>query len=647
MVISRVKLGARLLLEKKITKAYTQLLDKKYQTYHQWVTKKEEKEAADGNKQFPVQVVEYKDLLTLDVEALNQPIILLTESKKGLASFVLGEVTSIMAQNPQVLLAYGDEDEWNHEETVRMNPWYKPDFSLDTLFSYFYLGNAIAIRKEAIQNFLKQDLKTTKEALYDLVLLIVSAAEKEQIYHSQKIWYSSHAISYWGMGEDYQDVKKWYMERRPQTAEKGVSIIIPSKDNPQILERLLHSIEKFSGDYEREIIVVDNGSSKENQEKLLELQKQFSFQYLLEPMDFNFSAMCNLGAKAATKPNLLFLNDDCEVRQSRWLDLLWDQLRFLSTGAVGAKLYYPGGKQIQHCGIYGLQIGPVHKLQFLQDVRRYGDCRNQYVRNVSAVTAACLMVRKKTFRLVQGFDESLAVAFNDVDFCWRLLEAGFFNVVVNDVHLTHHESLSRGSDESPEKKQRLLEEKRKLQKKHVTLWGKDPYYHPEFTTGILDIRFSEKRDFEKSKVSTLSLQPWQNTQKAMREDPCLACSIEYAGEAENFFYEKCKQYQCGAKEYYFQGTAVVLGSDNSIYERILLAENTITGEYYSGTLPMRYRPDLVTNMPDQIHVELCGFGIKLDTKMLPTGTYQLKILARDRVSHAGIVRTLPYQITVS
>ena len=117
---------------------------------------------------------------------------------------------------------------------------------------------------------------------------------------------------------------------------------------------------------------------------------------------------------------LLFLNDDCEVRGSNWLSHMVSLATVKDTGAVGAKLYYPESKRIQHCGIYNIQVGPVHKLQFKEDVRPYYDRRNLDVRNVLAVTAACLMVRKSVFEKNNGFDETLKVAFNDVDFCYKL-----------------------------------------------------------------------------------------------------------------------------------------------------------------------------------------------------------------------------------
>ena len=175
-------------------------------------------------------------------------------------------------------------------------------------------------------------------------------------------------------------------------------------------------------------------------------------------MEFNFSKMCNLGAKAATGEYVLFLNDDIEAIDDVWLDAMLSHAQKKHVGAVGAKLYYPDSNTIQHAGITNLRLGPVHKMQFLQDVRPYYDGRNIFDCNVIAVTGACLMVRKTVFEECGGFSEDLAVAFNDVELCFRLYEAGYYNVQCNSAVLYHHESLSRGNDESKEKYPSYVEE---------------------------------------------------------------------------------------------------------------------------------------------------------------------------------------------
>ena len=143
----------------------------------------------------------------------------------------------------------------------------------------------------------------------------------------------------------------------------GVSIVIPSKDNPSVLERCLKSIVRWTKDISCEVIVVDNGSSSENKTELEKLQQEYGFSYIYQPMEFNFSKMCNMGAALAEYSLLLFLNDDCEVRGAKWLSHMASLAAVKTAGAVGAKLYYPESKRIQHCGIYNIQVGPLSSLR--------------------------------------------------------------------------------------------------------------------------------------------------------------------------------------------------------------------------------------------------------------------------------------------
>ncbi|MCR5211930.1 MAG: hypothetical protein K6C41_05210 [Lachnospiraceae bacterium] len=148
-----------------------------------------------------------------------------------------------------------------------------------------------------------------------------------------------------------------------------------------------------------------------------------------------------------------------------------------SSGAVGAKLLYPDKKKLQHCGVLNLEIGPSHALIGQSDeVHHYFD-RNRVDYDFLAVTGACLMVEKKKYEIAGGFDEELPVAYNDIDLCFKLFEKGYYNVLRTDAVFIHYESLSRGSDESPEKKERREHELEKLYEKHPALRGRDPFYN--------------------------------------------------------------------------------------------------------------------------------------------------------------------------
>lgn len=674
-MIGRIKGKIREYLTAGYDSQYRQELNEKVTSYDTWIREKEKqnhsKESMDREQiRKKIEIISYEDLQNLEnfvpqsqkeTGVSQKEIVLLVQDKAAVTFETLQKITSVFETKPEARVVYTDEDELNHEETVRMNPWLKPDYSPQTLLSYFYFGNLVAVRRaafeEAVLRFLdKQSCKemlkapvperviSYRRALYTLILEICKDLKREQAVHIKEPLYSSHCIKSWGFEEEYRDIRQYYnslLEREPW---KGVSIIIPSKDNPDILERCLKSIRYWTKEITYEILVVDNGSSEINREKIKELKVKYNFKFLYEPMEFNFSRMCNLGAKAAGYELLLFLNDDCEVRGSRWLSHMADLAAVKRNGAVGAKLYYPDSKRLQHCGIYNLHLGPVHKLQFKEDVRAYYDRRNLDVRNVLAVTAACLMIRKEVFSVMNGFDETLQVAFNDVDICYRLYEAGYDNVIDNEIHLWHHESLSRGNDETKEKLERLQAEKQRLYEKHRALWENDPYYHPWFTGELLDTGYSFFYEYEAKKELELEHPvKLMAFPKGTRIENCVVPMVEYAGNLKGWFLEeqrirKITERLSGKEVFYLQGNLVVLGSDNACYEKTIVLRHEKTGALFQVIPTWQYRPDIFTNLPDQKNVGLSGFCCLVDFSEMPEGRYELGFLVMDKISKQYLLR---------
>ena len=179
-------------------------------------------------------------------------------------------------------------------------------------------------------------------------------------------------------------------------------------------------------------------------------------------MEFNFSKMCNLGAEAAKGDYLLFLNDDIEMFQPQWLERMLGHAQQKQTGAVGAKLFYPQTTMIQHVGISNPENGPLHSFMGCDDQFPYFVGWNRVDHNCIGVTGACLMLAKEKFLEVNGYDEQLPIAYNDVKLCFALHEKGYYNVMRNDVAAYHHESLSRGYDNKGEEKARMEREKELL-----------------------------------------------------------------------------------------------------------------------------------------------------------------------------------------
>jgi GT2 family glycosyltransferase len=206
---------------------------------------------------------------------------------------------------------------------------------------------------------------------------------------------------------------------------------------------------------------------------------------------FNFPALINAGAKIVAGEHLLFLNNDIELISSDWLESLLEFSQEPEIGAVGAKLYFPDGR-VQHAGVI-LNLGGIaaHSHKFYE--RRHPGYFHRLVvnQNLSAVTAACLMVKKTVFHEVGGFDEKhLPVNFNDVDFCLRIREKGYLNVFTPFCEAYHHESVSRGAEDTPEKQARFREEIAYFQQRHgAALSQGDPYYNFNLTVCREDFSF--------------------------------------------------------------------------------------------------------------------------------------------------------------
>jgi GT2 family glycosyltransferase len=273
-----------------------------------------------------------------------------------------------------------------------------------------------------------------------------------------------------GLGAPYR-----YRVKRAILGQPVISIIIPSRDNRQLLERCIRSLEDRTAYRRFEILVVDNGSKDP---RTVEYLRDLPHRVLSYEGQFDFARMNNLAVTGARGDHLLFLNDDTEVFASGWLEAMLEHSQRPEVGAVGARLLFPDGT-IQHAGvIVGIQGRAGHAFWgFPGSHPGYYDSA-RVVRNFSAVTAACLMTRKAVFEEVNGFDEAFNVSYNDVDLCLRLRERGYLVVYTPYATLYHHQSASRGRYD-PEK-DRWYENLLRDRWRHVFEQG-DPYYNPHLT----------------------------------------------------------------------------------------------------------------------------------------------------------------------
>lgn len=475
-----------------------------------------------------------------------------------LAPNALYEVAKMLNENRNLDFIYSDEDKLTEDGKRRHTPFFKPDWSPDTFMSLMYTNHLGVYRKsiaEAIEG-LRPELNGAQD--YDFTLRFMEHTNNSRVGHIDKVLYhwrergesaasNPEAKPYAleaakrakeevllrrnckGRVEYVDDV---YQYRIVYEAPKGavVSIIIPSKDNTDLLFQCITSIIRYTEYENYEIIIVDNGSSDENRDKIEAFITGKNIKYCYEAMNFNFSRMCNKGADNAKGDYLLFLNDDIEITSKGWLTRMLGQAALPYVGGVGAKLLYPDSDLIQHIGIINLEVGPSHCLCGFHDSELYYFCRNRLEYNYLAVTAACLMVQKKKFYEVNCFEEGLPVAYNDVELGFKLYEAGYYNVVRNDVVLYHHESASRGLDFEDEKKmKRLIREREELYKLHPRFKGKDPFYNRNLAPNKVDFSC---RDIAETPRNNRKKEGWEQPVKEAHD---IAITIDRIQENETIF----------------------------------------------------------------------------------------------------------------
>jgi GT2 family glycosyltransferase len=433
-----------------------------------------------------------------------------------LAPFALYEVNyACNVHYPEVDFIYSDEDKINEAGDQRSDPHFKPDWSPDTLRSHNYICHLSVFRRAILNRIGGFQAGFDGSQDYDLILRATEQARK--IVHLPKILYhwrnhqgscaSGAEVKLYayesarkaikghldrtGLGGTVQDgiTLGVYQVNLPLTKHPLISIIIPNRNNCATLRRCLESIGRSS--YANwELVIVENHSDEpEVFEYYEELKKHPRVKIVEWQGSFNYSAVNNFAVSHAEGEVLLFLNNDIEAISHDWLERMLQYALRPDVGAVGAKLYYPDNT-VQHGGVIlalGGVAGHAHHWYTRTSYGYFG--RLIITQNLSAVTAACLMTRRQVFDEVGGFDERFTLAFNDVDFCIKIRRNNYLIVWTPFAELYHFESLTRGEDDTPEKKDRFRSEVHLFVKKWYDLLEKgDPYYNPHLT--LLEPDFS-------------------------------------------------------------------------------------------------------------------------------------------------------------
>lgn len=426
-----------------------------------------------------------------------------------LAPQALFRMADAFNKNSEYDVFYTDEDKVTTDLSEHFQPHFKPDFNLDLLRSNNYITHFFVVRTALVKKVggFRREYDGAQD--YDFIFRCVEQAKEichipEVLYHwrTHKASTADNPASKMyafdagkraiegnlarsgvkGVVSHTKDLG-FYQVEYPVKGNPLISILIPNKDQKDSLKKCLDSVFEKSTYTNYEIIIIENNSVEdETFAYYKELEKRSNVKIVTWKGEFNYSAINNFGEMEANGDYLLFLNNDVEVINPRWMEEMLGNCQRKEVGIVGAKLYYPDDT-IQHAGTI-IGIGGIAGHAFLNMPRsRTGYLHKASIQmDLSAVTAACMMMKKDVFDKLGGFEEKLTVAFNDVDLCLRTVQAGYLVVYNPRVELYHYESKSRGSEDSEEKVRRFQGEIEFMRTRWIRiLKNGDPNYNKNLT----------------------------------------------------------------------------------------------------------------------------------------------------------------------
>jgi O-antigen biosynthesis protein len=419
------------------------------------------------------------------------------------------EMVEAISKDPVRQLLYSDEDKIDAAGR-RFDPYFKPDWNPDLLLSQNYVCHFTVIRTSLAREAggFRAGYEGSQD--HDLILRCTERLRSDQIHHVPKVLYhwraikgstalERHAKDYAGAagvravadhlerkgtGATAEQLQHGHYRVRWPVPDPAplVSLIVPTRDRVELLRSCVESILDRTTYENIEVVVVDNQSTETRAlDYLQEIAKQHRVTVLRFDRPFNYSAINNWAVARCRGDVIGLVNNDIEVISPGWLEEMVGLAIRPDVGAVGAKLYYPDGS-IQHAGVI-LGLGGVANHAYVGQPSGYPGHggRALVAQNLSAVTGACLVVRRALYEELHGLEERLGVAFNDVDFCLRLRERGYRNVWTPFAEMYHHESASRGRDESAEKRARFLAEIHYMESRWGDTLRNDPAYNPNLS----------------------------------------------------------------------------------------------------------------------------------------------------------------------
>jgi GT2 family glycosyltransferase len=449
--------------------------------------------------------------------------VLFLDHDDTLAPQALNELAISISENSNAQVLYSDEDLMT-EAGVRVTPHFKSSWNPELLTAHNYVTHLCCYKRSLLKDLNGFRLGYEGAQDYDLILRASRMVQPVNIIHIPKVLYhwrmvegstamSAGAKSYATIAglkalQDHMQAieplaKVAHSTREnfykvswplPKTLPK-VSIIIPTRDGLEVLKPCIDGLLNNTDYSNLEIVILDNGSQQADTFAYFSQLKVYPFiKVVRDDGPFNYSAINNQAVRHSSGDLICLLNNDIEIIHADWLAEMVSLAIRPEVGCVGAKLLYPD-ETIQHAGvIMGLGGYAAHSHRGTGRHEPGYFCRAQLRQNLSAVTAACLLVRRDIYEQVSGLDEQFEVAYNDVDFCLRVQAAGFKNIYTPYAELYHHESRTRGSDTSGEKQKRFDKEKALLLSRWSSQIKNDPFYNPNLTRDSEDFAIGNTSD---------------------------------------------------------------------------------------------------------------------------------------------------------
>lgn len=461
------------------------------------------------------------------LELVNGDFVAFMDHDDELHPAALVAIARTIQENPCVKLIYSDEDKID-ESGIRSEPHFKSDFNYELLLTQNYICHLVVVKATLVNSLGGLNSAYNGAQDHDFIFRVIEKIKPQQIIHIPEVLYHwrIHSASTAASTEakpyaveagrravrdhlartglhakvtPHPTIKFWHRIQFELPTTPSIEIIIPTRDRIELMRMCINSIVKKTTYKNYCITIVDNGSVEKDTLKQFETWAKTNpkISILRDDSPFNYSRLNNQAAHKTKAELICLLNNDIEIISPDWLEEMAGHAMRDDVGCVGARLWYPNDT-LQHGGVI-LGIGGIaghsHKYWPKGDAGYMG--RAESAQALSAVTAACLMIKRSIYEEVGGLDEQIKVAFNDIDFCLRVRKAGYRNMWTPFAEMYHHESASRGHEDNPEKVARFNAEVDFMKKR----WGNelitDPYYSPNLTL--------EHEDFSLAKVSRRSL----------------------------------------------------------------------------------------------------------------------------------------------